>query len=38
VLRWFERRFTFDLPLEAFPAILEPLRGTPVRIEEKVLP
>ncbi len=36
MLRWFERRFTFDLPIEAFPAVLERLRGTPARIEEKI--
>ncbi len=35
-MRWFERRFTFDLPIEAFPAVLERLRGTPARMEEKL--
>ena len=28
---WFERRFNFDLPVGAFPAVLERLRGTPAR-------
>jgi uncharacterized damage-inducible protein DinB len=33
---WFERQFTFDLPLSRFPNILERLRGSPARIEERV--
>jgi uncharacterized damage-inducible protein DinB len=33
---WFERRFSFDLPLERFPTIMERLRGTPARVEERV--
>ena len=33
---WIERRFTFDLPLSMFPNVLERLRGTPVRVEERV--
>lgn len=28
---WFDRSFTFDLPLGAFPAVIERLRGTPAR-------
>ena len=35
-LKWFERTFTFDLAIERYPVILERLRGTPVRIEERV--
>lgn len=35
-MRWVERRFHFDLPVEFFPAVLERLRGAPVRLEEKV--
>jgi uncharacterized damage-inducible protein DinB len=35
-VQWFERKFSFDLPVEAFPVVLERLRGTPARIEEKV--
>jgi uncharacterized damage-inducible protein DinB len=35
-LRWFDRHFTFNLPEELFPDIVERLRGTPARIEEKV--
>ena len=33
---WFERHFTFDLPEPLFPLIVERLRGTPARIEDKV--
>jgi len=34
---WFERRFELGLPPDAFPDILERLRGTPARLEERVL-
>ena len=33
--RWFERAFDFTLPLGRFPSLLERLRGTPARIEER---
>jgi uncharacterized damage-inducible protein DinB len=33
---WFERRFSFDLPVWMFPNIVERLRGTPARVEELV--
>ncbi len=33
---WFERKFTFDLPLSLFPNVLERLRGSPARVEERV--
>ena len=33
---WFERNFTFDFPLSLFPNILERLRGSPARMEERV--
>jgi uncharacterized damage-inducible protein DinB len=36
--RWFDRKFSFDLPLSRFPDILERLRGTPARLEERVRP
>jgi uncharacterized damage-inducible protein DinB len=32
--RWFDRRFQLGLPLDAFPEIIERLRGTPARLEE----
>lgn len=35
-MRWFERKFAFELPVEAFPEVVERLRGTPARIEDKV--
>ena len=33
---WTARTFTFDLPIGAFPAVLERLRGTPARATELV--
>lgn len=33
---WFERRFTFDLPVSAAPGLLERLRGTPARVEDRL--
>jgi len=35
-ISWFERQFTFDLPVWMFPNIVERLRGTPARVEDKV--
>jgi uncharacterized damage-inducible protein DinB len=35
-LPWIERRFTFDMPVSMFPNVLERLRGTPARVEERV--
>jgi hypothetical protein len=34
--RWFERQFIFDLPLSRFPNVVERLRGSPARLEERV--
>ncbi len=34
-LRWTDRHFTFNLPEELFSVVVERLRGTPARIEEK---
>ncbi len=34
---WIERRFSFDLPPGLFPGLLERLRGTPARLEERLL-
>ncbi|NIM52792.1 MAG: DinB family protein [Gemmatimonadales bacterium] len=34
--RWFDRRFPLGLPVEAFPDVLERVRGTPARLEERV--
>jgi uncharacterized damage-inducible protein DinB len=35
-IRWTDRTFRFDLPEALFPVVVERLRGTPARIEEKV--
>jgi uncharacterized damage-inducible protein DinB len=34
---WFERRFELGLPLDAFPDVLERVRGTPARLEERIM-
>lgn len=36
-LRWIDRAWRFDFPVEIYPDILERLRGTPARIDELVL-
>jgi uncharacterized damage-inducible protein DinB len=36
-IAWFERRFTFDLPVWMYPNVLERLRGTPARLEDLLL-
>lgn len=33
---WFDRLFEFDLPVEMYPMVVERLRGTPARLEEKL--
>jgi len=33
---WFERRFTFDLPVSAAPGLIERLRGTPARLDHRL--
>jgi hypothetical protein len=33
--RWFDRKFELGLPPEAIPEIIERLRGTPARLEER---
>jgi uncharacterized damage-inducible protein DinB len=33
---WFERKFTFEFPVEQFPNLVVRLRGTPARLEEMV--
>lgn len=35
---WFERTFNLDLPVTAFPHIVERLRGTPARLEDRLRP
>ena len=34
---WLKRKFVFDLPLGAFPPLLERVRGTPARAKELVM-
>jgi uncharacterized damage-inducible protein DinB len=34
---WIERKFSFDLPVWMFPNVLERLRGTPARLEDRLL-
>jgi len=34
--RWFDRTFRFDTPEALLPVVIERLRGTPARIEDKV--
>jgi uncharacterized damage-inducible protein DinB len=33
---WFQRRFSFDLPVAAAPGLVERLRGTPARLEHRL--
>ena len=35
-LKWSDRRFTFDIPLWMYGSIVERLRGTPARVEERI--
>lgn len=35
-MRWTDRMFRFDLPVELFPVVIERLRGAAPRIEDKV--
>src|SRR5574341_1235086 len=33
---WFERQFPTGLPIEMFPVVVERLRGTPARLEDRL--
>ena len=35
-MKWFDRKFSFDLPLWMAPNIVERLRGTPARLEDRL--
>jgi uncharacterized damage-inducible protein DinB len=35
-IRWFEREFTFDLPAWMYPNVVERLRGTPARLQDRL--
>lgn len=34
--KWFDRKFTFSLGIEHYPPLVERLRGTPARIEDRI--
>ena len=34
--KWFDRKFDFNVEQNIFPSIIERLRGTPARLEEKI--
>ncbi len=33
---WPQRRFVFDFPVELYPELMERLRGTPARVEDRI--
>ncbi len=33
---WIQRRFTFDMPVSLWPNVLERVRGTPARVEDRI--
>jgi uncharacterized damage-inducible protein DinB len=35
-IAWFERKFSFDLPVWMYPNVIERLRGTPARLEDRL--
>ena len=36
MMKWIDRKFSFDFPVELHLEILERLRGTPARVEDRV--
>ncbi|MFA8343811.1 MAG: DinB family protein [Rhodothermaceae bacterium] len=34
--KWFDRKFSFDIEVKTFPLIVERLRGTPARIDDRL--
>ncbi len=34
MMKWFDRKFTFNLPVWMYPIVVERLRGTPARVED----
>ncbi|UCG51983.1 MAG: nuclear transport factor 2 family protein [Candidatus Latescibacterota bacterium] len=36
-MKWFDRKFACDLPAWMYPNVVERLRGTPARIEDRIL-
>jgi uncharacterized damage-inducible protein DinB len=37
-IAWFDRTFNFDFPADTYPELMERLRGTPARLDERVRP
>ncbi len=35
-MKWFDRQFSFDLPVWIYPNVVERLRGVPARVEDRV--
>ena len=35
-IKWTDRKFDFSFPVELFPEMIERLRGTPARLEERI--
>jgi uncharacterized damage-inducible protein DinB len=35
-VKWIDRKFTFDFPAGLYPEIIERLRGTPARVEDRI--
>src|SRR5688572_29063931 len=35
-LKWIDRKFDFNFPVEVYPEMIERLRGTPARLEDRV--
>jgi uncharacterized damage-inducible protein DinB len=35
-IKWVDRRFSFDFPVEIYPELLERLRGTPARVADRL--
>ncbi len=36
LVKWTDQRFAFDFPAGHYPEIMERLRGTPARVEDRV--
>jgi hypothetical protein len=35
-LKWTDRKFNFDFPVEIYPEMIERVRGTPARLEDRI--
>ena len=36
ILKWGDRKFQFTFPVEVYPEMIERLRGTPARLEDRL--